>query len=100
MKIRISLVHYLNSAPLGWAFRQNRYADRFEVIPASPARCADQLSKGEVEIGLIPSIEYQRIPGLQIIPDIAIASLAKVRSILLIKPKGSIRIRSVALDTS
>jgi chorismate dehydratase len=62
--------------------------------------CADQLSRGDVQIGLIPSIEYQRIPCLQIIPDMAIASLAEVRSILLIKPKGIEKINSVALDTN
>lgn len=100
MKIRISLVHYLNSAPLGWAFLQGPFRGRFEVIPSSPAKCADQLSNGEVDIGLIPSIEYQRIPNLQIIPDISIASLGDVRSILLIKPKGKQTVNSVALDTS
>jgi chorismate dehydratase len=100
MKIRISLVHYLNSAPLGWAFLHGPFRDEFEVVPASPARCADQLSTGEVDIGLIPSIEYQRIPSLQIIPDISISSLTEVRSILLIKPKGTQVINSVALDAS
>jgi chorismate dehydratase len=49
---------------------------------------------------LIPSIEYQRIPSLQIVPGISIASLKKVRSLLLIKPKGKEHIRSVALDDS
>ena len=100
MKIRISLVHYLNSAPLGWAFIHGPFREAFEVFPSSPALCADQLAKGEVEIGLIPSIEYQRIPGLRIIPDVSISSLAEVRSILLVKPKGKKQIHSVALDIS
>ena len=100
MKIRISLVHYLNSAPLGWAFLHGPFRDQFEVLPSSPAVCADQLASGEVDIGLIPSIEYQRIDHLQIIPDISIASLGEVRSILLIKSRGKQTIRSVALDTS
>jgi chorismate dehydratase len=100
MKIRISLVHYLNSAPLGWAFLRGPLKDKFEILPSSPANCADQLSSGEADIGLIPSIEYQRIPDLQIIPGMSIASLAEVRSILLIRPKGSPSIRSVALDVS
>lgn len=99
MKIRISLVHYLNSAPLGWAFLQGPFRGMFEVVPSSPAKCADQLSTGEVDIGLIPSIEYQRMPNLRIIPDISIASLGNVRSILLIKPKGKLIVDSVALDT-
>jgi chorismate dehydratase len=100
MKIKISLVHYLNSAPLGWAFLHGPFREKFEVFPSSPALCADQLSKKEVDIGLIPSIEYQRIPDLRIIPDISISSLAEVRSILLVKPKGKKQINTVALDTS
>lgn len=100
MKIRISLVHYLNSAPLGWAFLHGPFHGMYEVVPSSPARCADQLSSGEVHIGLIPSIEYQLIPDLQIIPEISISSLAEVRSILLIRPKKKQSIHSVALDIS
>jgi chorismate dehydratase len=100
MKIRISLVHYLNSAPLGWAFLHGPFREKFEVFPSSPALCADQLLKKEVEIGLIPSIEYQRMPGLRVIPGISISSLAEVRSILLVKPKGKKHINSVALDIS
>jgi chorismate dehydratase len=100
MKIRISLVHYLNSAPLGWAFLHGPFKGEFEIMPSSPADCADQLAGGNADVGLIPSIEYQRIPDLQIIPDISIASLAEVRSILLIRPRGNRPLRSVALDVS
>jgi chorismate dehydratase len=100
MKIRIALVHYLNAAPLGWAFIHGSFRENFEVFPSSPANCADQLARGEADIGVIPSIEYQRIPGLRIIPDISIASLGRVRSILMIKPRGKSVIHSVALDTS
>lgn len=100
MKLRISLVHYLNSAPLGWAFLHGPFREQFEVLPASPAVCADQLAKGEVDIGVIPSIEYERIPDLRIIPGISISSLSAVRSLLLIRKKETETIRSVALDTS
>jgi len=100
MKIRISLVHFLNSAPLGWGFLHGPFKECFEVIPSAPSVCADQLARGEVNIGLIPSIEYQRIPGLSIIPGISIASFENIRSLLLIKPKEKKEIRSVALDTS
>jgi chorismate dehydratase len=100
LKIRISLVDYLNSAPLGWAFLHGPFKGKFTVIPSSPARCADQLAGGEADIGLIPSIEYQRMPDLQIIPEISISSLRKVRSILLVRRRGANGINSVALDSS
>jgi len=98
--IKISLVHFLNSAPLGWGFIHGPFKEGFEVIPSAPSVCADQLARGEVDIGLIPSVEYQRIPNLAIIPGISISSIKKVRSLLLIKPKERKEIRSVALDTS
>ncbi len=100
MKIRISLVRYLNAAPLGWSFMHGQHSDRFEVIPSSPARCAEQLANGEVDVGLIPCIEYQRIPGLQIIPGMAVAASTSVRSVLMVRKRNSGPIRSVALDTS
>jgi chorismate dehydratase len=98
--LRISLVHYLNAAPLGWAFLHGPFKGRFEVVPSSPARCAEQLAEGEVDLGIIPSIEYQRIPGLKIVPGIAIASGERVRSVLLIRNRVWPEIRSVAIDTN
>jgi chorismate dehydratase len=99
LKLRITLVDYLNAAPLGWSFLCGPHRALFEVVPASPAGCADLLARGEVEIGLIPSIEYQRIPSLRVIPGMAIAASRAVRSVVMARHRGR-RIRSVALDTS
>jgi chorismate dehydratase len=98
--LRISLVHYLNAAPLGWAFLHGPLQGKFDVIPSSPARCAEQLAAGEVDLGIIPSIEYQRIPDLKIVPGVAIASGERVRSVLLIRSRERREIRSVALDAN
>ena len=65
-----------------------------------PAECADQLAAGSVDVGLIPSIEYQRIPGSLIIPGAAIASLSRVRSVLLLSMVPLWQIRSVAYDSA
>ena len=46
--------------------------------------CADQLRVGVADVGLIPAIEYQRIPGLVVVGDAAIATKGAVRSILLL----------------
>jgi chorismate dehydratase len=97
--IRISLVDYLNAAPLGWSFLHGPHKGKAEVVAASPARCADQLASGEVDVGLIPSIEFQRIPGLRIIPDVAIAASSRVRSVILVR-RSSGPIKDVALDDS
>ncbi len=99
MKIRISLVHFLNAAPLGWSFLHGPHKEDFEVIPASPSRCAEQLASGEADVAVLPSIEFQRIPDLSILPGISISALDAVRSIIMVRRRGR-EIRTVALDTS
>lgn len=97
--IRISLVDYLNSAPLGWSFIHGPHQGSAEVVPAFPSKCAEQLATGEVDVGLIPVIEYQRIQALEVVPGIAVASTRAVRSVILVKrPRAPMR--RVALDTS
>ena len=68
---------------------------RFEI----PARCADLLRSGEVDIGLVPVIELERQP-LEILPGLGIASRGEVLSILLISKVPVSEIRTLALDAS
>ncbi len=98
MKLRVAFSDYLNSAPLGWSFLHGPLRDRFEVVAAPPARCADLLARGESDIALIPSIEYLRIPDLAIVPGIAVAALGPVRSVLLVGHRER-ELRTVAVDT-
>jgi chorismate dehydratase len=59
------------------------------------------LAQAQVEIALVPAIEYQRIPGLKVVPQVCIASKEKVRSVVLATKVDELRnIRSVALDES
>jgi chorismate dehydratase len=99
LKLRVSFSGYLNSAPLGWSFVRGPLRDRFEAIEATPARCAENLAQGRADIALIPSIEYHRIPGLTIVPGVAVAARGPVRSVLLVGHRER-EIRTVAVDTS
>ncbi len=71
-----------------------------ETITDVPSTCADRLKRGEVDAGLIPSVEAARIPGIRIVRGIGIASRGRVRSVLLASRKPVEEVRSVALDTS
>ncbi len=99
MRIRIALSDYLNAIPLGWSFLHGPLRKQFEVLAAPPAYCADRLAAGAADIGMIPSIEYQRIPGLRIIPGMSVACSTQVRSVLMVRHKDR-HVRSVAVDTS
>jgi len=99
-KLRISIVQYLNTAPLVWGFTHGPLAGKYELAFTVPSQCAEALRAGEADIAIIPAIEYQRIEGLVILPDLAIASKKQVRSLLLVAKKPIAAVRSIALDSS
>lgn len=100
MKPRVSVVQYLNTAPLVWGMTHGSLRDSFELTFTTPACCADDLSAGRADLGIIPSIEYQRIDGLKLLPGLSIASKHRVRSVLLLARVPVEEVRTVALDTS
>jgi chorismate dehydratase len=59
------------------------------------------LARGQVEVALVPAIEYQRIPGLAVVPKVCIASREKVRSVILVSKLDDLKdVRRIALDES
>jgi chorismate dehydratase len=95
--IRLGAVSYLNTRPLvhGLEAQTDRFHLRFDV----PARCAELLHANEIDLGLIPSIEY---PGhdYRIVPGVSIASDGPVASVAIFSKVPTEDIRSIALDTS
>jgi len=98
--LRISAISYLNTAPLMWDFEHGDAGRHFEISYTLPSGCARALAQGTADIGIIPAAAYTEIPGLQILPEVAIASRRAVRSILLVSKVPIAEIQTVALDTS
>lgn len=98
-KTRISVVQYLNAVPLAWGILEGPQNELFEAVYSTPSECAAQLAAGKVDIGLIPSIEYQRIPGCRIIPGPVVASRHRAASVLLLSKVPLSKVRSVACDS-
>jgi chorismate dehydratase len=105
-KLRISAIRFLNPAPLMWDFEhppeQERLAKRYRIHSTMPSQCAAELTDQTADIGLIPIAAYATIPGLKIIPGCTVASLDRVRSILLVVKHrvGLGAIRRIATDTA
>ncbi|MHB8607169.1 MAG: menaquinone biosynthetic enzyme MqnA/MqnD family protein [Candidatus Acidiferrales bacterium] len=99
-KLRISIVQYLNTAPLVWGFTNGPFAGKYDLSFTVPSQCAEALRAGAADIAIIPAIEYQRIPGLVVLPDLAIASQNRVRSLLIVAKKPIEQVHSIALDRS
>jgi len=114
--VRIGAVRYLNSKPL--IFRLEEYAPWAELRLDVPSRLADDLAAGELDVALIPSIEYFRQRRGQtsgaaltfkpcaeasasqyaIVPGMAIAAHGPVLSVKLYCRVPVPEIRTVALD--
>ena len=99
-KLRISIVQYLNTAPLVWGFTNGPPRGKYDLSFTVPSQCAEQLRTGQADVAIIPAIEYARIPDLEILPDLSIASKRLVRSLLLISKAPIGQFKSVALDAS
>ncbi|HKN17078.1 MAG TPA: menaquinone biosynthesis protein [Candidatus Sulfotelmatobacter sp.] len=99
-RLRISAISYLNTAPLMWDFEHGDAGGEFDISYTLPSVCARALEAGTADIGIIPAAAYTQIPGLLVMPGVAIASRRPVRSILLVSKVPVEKIRTVALDTS
>jgi chorismate dehydratase len=102
----MSAIDFLNPAPLMWDFEhhpeRNQLLERYTITYTTPSNCAIQLAAGEADLGLVPVAAYATTPSLLIVPGCAIASLDRVRSILLVvRPaQGVSAVRRVAMDSS
>lgn len=96
--LRLGAVGYLNTLPLvhGLDRHPERFALRFDV----PSRCATLLHAGEIDLGLIPSIEFTSGSDYRGVPDVAIASNGPVASVAVFSSRPVGAITSIALDTS
>jgi len=98
--VRISIVEYLNTAPLVRSFTHGPLRGKYELSFTVPSQCAEALRSRAVDVAIIPAIEYQRIPDLVILPNLSIASNKSVRSLLLISKKPIQEVTRIALDRS
>jgi len=93
-------VQYLNTAPLVRGFTHGPLRGKYELSFTVPSQCAEALRSGAVDVAIIPAIEYQRIPGLVILPNLSISSTHSVQSLLLVSRGPMEQVHRMALDRS
>ena len=94
--MRIGAVSYLNTKPLVYGLAD--LAPRHELVYDLPSRLADRLAAGDLDVALIPSVEYFQHPDYQIISDACIGCRGPVRSVKLLCRVPAGEIRTLALD--
>jgi len=72
----------------------------FELQLTVPSGCVDAIAQCRADVGIVPSIEYQRLADLEILPGMAIASKRVVKSVLLLSNRPLAEVQNVALDES
>ena len=97
---RVSVVKYLNTAPLIWGMLKGDQQGKYDLDFTTPAKCADDLRCREAAVGIVPSIEYQRMRRLRVLPGCSIASKGIVKSVLLLSKMPVEQVTTVALDNS
>ena len=59
--LRLSVVQYLNTVPLIWGMLHGEQRGKFELQLTVPSGCADAIAQRQADVGIVPSIEYQRL---------------------------------------
>jgi chorismate dehydratase len=98
MAVRIGAVGYLNARPLTWAL--DRDPVRWQVRYDLPSVCARLLQDGEVDLGLVPSIEYLQSEDYRFVSGVGVTSRGAIASVALYTTRPIDQIRHIALDTS
>jgi chorismate dehydratase len=96
--VHIGAVVYLNARPLTWAL--GRAPHRWRIRYDLPSVCSALLHAGEVDLGLVPSIDYLHSPGYRLVPGVGIGSRGPIASVALYSRVAVEEIRRIALDTS
>jgi len=96
LNLNIGAVSYLNSRPLVQTLGQLLPESRITLD--FPSRLADQLACGSLDVALIPSVEYFRRPGYEVVSDACVAARGEVLSVKLYCRVHPGKIRRLALD--
>lgn len=94
----VGIHDFLNSRPLLHPIRHGLVETPFTLVTDTPARLAERFAAGELDIAMLPSIEYARNPEAVIVPGSCIASLGKVETVLLFSDLALEDIETICVD--
>ena len=97
-KIRVGIVNYLNTKPLIYGLQKPPISEQIELIGDYPARIAEMLIKGEIDLGLIPVAIIPQLPTYYINGDYCIGTEGEIASVALFSEVPMNEIKKVYLD--
>lgn len=97
-KIRVGIVNYLNTKPLIYGLEREPIRSEIDLVGAYPARLAQMLKDGEVDLGLIPVAAIPQLPEYHVIGNFCIGAEGEIASVCLFSEVPMNEIREVYLD--
>ncbi|HZL84202.1 MAG TPA: menaquinone biosynthesis protein [Candidatus Krumholzibacteria bacterium] len=95
-EVRIGAVSYLNARPLVHGLQSNA---EYSLCFDTPGVLSEKLRLGEIDVGLIPIVEFLRGVGESILPGICIASNGPVHTVKLYSKVTPEKLGRVAVDS-
>lgn len=97
--LRFGFHDFLNAQPLLVPLKRLAKKANLEMILDVPSALAGRFKAGELDLAMIPSIEYLRNAGVyRLLPALSISSRGPVSTVLLISKTPLLEIRSLAVD--
>ena len=97
-KIRVGIVNYMNTLPLLYGLQKPPIADLIELSGDYPAKVAEKLKKGEIDVGLIPVAVIPELPSYHIVGSHCIGTEGEIASVALFSEVPMNEIKKVYLD--
>lgn len=98
-KLRLAAVSFLNARPITHGLERGLGEARVDLRFDLPARCAELLATGEVDLALVPLASLATSTDeLRVVPGISVASRGPVRTVLVVGDVPLERMTDIALD--
>lgn len=99
-QLKFGFHDFINAKPLLLPLKEKEQQLGVTLVTGSPSSLAEQLKAGELDLAMIPSIEYLRdSKHYRLLPGIAVASRGPVGTVLFASRLPLKEVRSIALDT-
>lgn len=97
-KIKVASVSYLNSKPFIYGLTHHTVKEKIGLLELPPAKIAEGLEDGSIDIGLVSIPVLRTIPTAQIISPACISCDGKVSSVALFSEAPVEEIKKIFLD--
>ncbi len=97
-KIKVGIVNYLNTLPLVVGIENSKIFNQIELIKDYPAKIADDLLQGKIDLGLVPVAVIPQMKEYQIITDYCIGCDGEVATVCLFSDEPIEKLEMIYLD--